>query len=178
MNTAVSSFEFQVSSEKHASLKLRLKWCKSKHPLKQKSLSGALVWNRLVREFGLRKGLLLLGILWGAWPVPIYYFMGEFPQHPIFGPFVMTPIDNILAVVPMAWFYIKGKNIWVPTLAHAFADVVWGFSNILFPSHHEIGSWVVLQTAQLIVSIILLINLRSRSGEAYVAELKASPGTA
>ncbi len=134
--------------------------------------------GRLVREFGLLKGLLLLGILWGVWHVPIYYFMGEFPQHPIFGPFVMTPIDNILAVVPMAWFYIRGRNIWVPTLAHAFADVLWGFSNILFPSHHEIGSWAVLQTAQLVVSIILLMNLMSRSGEANVEEWKAAPVTA
>ena len=134
--------------------------------------------GRFVREFGLLKGLLLLGILWGVWHVPIYYFMSEFPQHPIFGPFVMTPIDNILAVIPMAWLYIKSRNIWVPTLAHAFADILWGFSNILFPSHHEVASWAVLQAAQLIVSIVLLMNLRSRSGEAYVAALKASPASA
>ena len=59
--------------------------------------------------------------------------MGAFPQHPIFGPFVMTPIDNILAVIPMGWLYIKSRNIWVPTLTHAFADILWGFSEHAHP---------------------------------------------
>jgi membrane protease YdiL (CAAX protease family) len=133
---------------------------------------------RLVREFGLLKGLLLLGILWGVWHVPIYYFMGAFPQHPIVGPFVMTPIDNILAVVPMAWLYIRSRNIWVPTLTHAFADIVWSFSSMLFPSHNEIASWAILQSAQLILSIVLLMNLRLQSGTANAASLSASPVSA
>jgi membrane protease YdiL (CAAX protease family) len=131
-----------------------------------------------VREFGLLKGLLLLGILWGVWHVPIYYFMGAFPQHPIVGPFVMTPIDNILAVVPMAWLYIRSRNIWVPTLTHAFADIVWSFSSMLFPSHNEIASWAILQSAQLILSIVLLMNLRLQSGTANAASLSASPVSA
>jgi CAAX protease family protein len=121
--------------------------------------------GKLVRQFGLVSGLLLLGILWGLWHTPIYYFTGAFPAHPILGPFVMTPIDNILAVVPMAWLYIRSRNIWVPTLTHAFADVLWGFSDLLFPKSHEIHSWVILQAAQLIVSAILLRDLRSRPAE-------------
>jgi len=117
--------------------------------------------GRLTREFGLIRGLLLLGLIWGFWHTPIYYETGEFPTHPIFGSFVMTPIDNILAVVPMAWFYLKSKNIWVPTLAHAFADVLWGFSDLLYPKSHEIQSWAILQGAQLVVSVVLLNDLRS-----------------
>lgn len=122
--------------------------------------------GKLVKEFGLERGLLLLGIIWGAWHTPIYYFQGAFQAHPILGPFVMTPIDNILVVVPMGWLYISSGNIWVPTLAHAFGDVLWGFSDILFPKNHEIGSWMILQAAQLIISIVLLIDLRSRSNRA------------
>ncbi len=122
--------------------------------------------GKLVKEFGLERGLLLLGIIWGAWHTPIYYFQGAFPEHPILGPFVMTPIDNILVVIPMGWLYIRSGNIWVPTLAHAFGDVLWGFSDILFPKNHEIGSWMILQAAQLIISIVLLIALRSGSNHA------------
>src|SRR5262249_52599287 len=61
--------------------------------------------GKFIRAFGLLRGLLLLGILWGVWHTPIFYFMGTFPEHPVLGPFVMTPIDNILAVIPMAWLY-------------------------------------------------------------------------
>jgi uncharacterized protein len=128
--------------------------------------------RKLVRAFGLVNGLLLLGIIWGFWHTPIYYFTGTYPNHSILGPFVMTPIDNILAVIPMGWLYIRSRNIWVPTLAHAFADVLWGFSGLMFPATQEVRSWALLQAAQLIVSIVLLIDLTSRPGE----ELETSSG--
>ncbi len=122
--------------------------------------------DKMIRTFGLANGLLLLGIIWGFWHTPIYYVMKAFPNHPILGPFVMTPIDNVLAVVPMGWLYIRSRNIWVPVLAHAFADVLWGFSGLIFPATHEVRSWAPLQAAQLIVSIILFMDLRSRPAQA------------
>ncbi len=115
---------------------------------------------RLTSEFGLLPGLLLLGLLWGFWHAPIFYFMGTYPEHPILGPFVMTPIDNILAVVPMGWLYVRSRSIWVPTFTHAFADILWGFSGLLFPPNNEIYSWAVLQVAQLTLSIVLLLHWR------------------
>lgn len=122
--------------------------------------------RKLVRAFGLVGGLLVLGIIWGFWHTPIYYFLKTYPEHPVLGPFVMTPIDNILAVIPMGWLYIRSRNIWVPTLTHAFADVLWGFSGLIFPATQEIRSWAILQTAQLIVSAILLMDLIVRPAEA------------
>jgi membrane protease YdiL (CAAX protease family) len=117
--------------------------------------------GKFVGEFGLLAGLLLLGILWGFWHTPIFYFMGVYPEHPFLGPFVMTPIDNILVVIPMAWLYIRSKTIWVPTFTHAFADVLWGFSGLLFPPIQEIHSWAVLQIVQTILSIVLLLDLKA-----------------
>jgi len=108
------------------------------------------------------KGLFLLGLFWGVWHTPIYYAMGVYPNHPIVGPFVMTPIDNILAVVPVAWFYLRSRNIWLPTFLHAFADILWGFSDLLWPKSHEVQAWAVLQAAQLVLSIVMLIDLRRR----------------
>ena len=122
--------------------------------------------GKLVREFGLVKGLLILGIVWGFWHSPIYYFTCAYTQHPLLGPFFMTPLDNLLVVVPMAWLYIRSRTIWVPVLAHAFADVVWGFSDLLYPKSHELQSWCILQCAQLIISIALLIDLKCRPGDA------------
>jgi hypothetical protein len=64
----------------------------------------------------------------------------------------------------MAWLYIRSRSIWVPTFTHAFADVLLGFSSLLFPAKEEIHFWAVLQVAQLILSIVLLMDLRSRLG--------------
>jgi uncharacterized protein len=121
--------------------------------------------GKLIRAFGFAGGLLLLGVIWGFWHTPIYYVMGTYPNLPILGPFVMTPIDNILAVIPMGWLYIRSRNIWVPTLAHAWADVLWGFSGLIFPATREVRSWALLQAVQLIVSIVLLISLKSTPAE-------------
>jgi membrane protease YdiL (CAAX protease family) len=118
--------------------------------------------GRLIREFGLLLGLLLLGIIWGFWHSPIFYVMGTFPDHPVLGPFVMTPIDNVLVVVPMWWLYVRSNSIWVPTFTHALGDVLGGFSGLLFPATREIHSWAVLQSVQLIISIALLVDLKSR----------------
>jgi uncharacterized protein len=118
--------------------------------------------GKLVREFGLVPGLLLLGVIWGFWHAPIFYCMGVYSEHPILGSFVLTPIDNIVVVVPMGWLYVRSKTIWVPTFTHAFADVLWGFSALLFPPRDEIHSWAVLQVVQITISIVLLLNWKSQ----------------
>lgn len=67
--------------------------------------------NKLVRRHGLLKGLFILGLVWGAWHSPAFYCFDLFPKNPILGPFVMTPIDNLLAVAPLAWLYVRSKNM-------------------------------------------------------------------
>jgi hypothetical protein len=97
-----------------------------------------------------------------------------YPDHPFLGPFVMTPIDNILVVVPMAWLYIKSRSIWVPTFTHAFADILWGFSGLMFPATHEIQNWAVLQVVQVIISTVLLMDLLSKRQNNYQSKLQES----
>jgi len=81
-------------------------------------------------------------------------------------------------VVPMAWLYIRSKNIWVPTFTHAFADILWGFSGLMFPTTHEIQNWVVLQVVQAIVSAVLLMDLLSKRQQSIAPELRESPASA
>ena len=129
---------------------------------------------RLIRQLGLIAGLLTLGVIWGVWHTPIYYVIHAFPDHPILGPFVMTPIDNILVVVPMAWLYIRSRSIWVPTFTHAFADILWGFSGLMFPTTHEIQNWAVLQVVQVVISAVLLKNLLSTRQDSFEPKLQES----
>jgi membrane protease YdiL (CAAX protease family) len=133
---------------------------------------------RLIRQFGLIAGLLALGIIWGVWHTPIYYVIHVYPDHPFLGPFILTPIDNILVVVPMAWLYIKSRSIWVPTFTHAFADILWGFSGLMFPATHEIQNWAVLQVVQVIISAVLLVNLLSKRQNNYQSKLQESSASA
>ena len=115
-----------------------------------------------VREFGLLRGLLLLGLLWGFWHSPIYYCMKSFPAHPFLGSFVMTPLDNVLAVVPMAWLYLRARTIWVPVFTHAFADILFAFGDKIYPKSNETGYWFLLEAGQLVLSLFLYLDLRRR----------------
>jgi membrane protease YdiL (CAAX protease family) len=118
--------------------------------------------EKLLHEFGIIKGFLILGIVWGFWHSPAFYFLSAFPNHPILGPFLMTPVDNLLVVVPLGWLYVRSKNIWVPTLAHAFGDVLWGYSDRFVSKHSELGSWGILQIMQLAVTIACVVDLKRR----------------
>ncbi|MDD2773682.1 MAG: type II CAAX endopeptidase family protein [Elusimicrobiales bacterium] len=118
--------------------------------------------EKLLREFGIVKGFLILGIVWGFWHSPAFYFLGLFPNHTILGPFVMTPVDNILMVVPLGWLYIRSRSIWVPAIAHSFGNVLWGYSDTFISKHSELGSWGVLQVIQLAVTIACLIDTKKR----------------
>ena len=132
--------------------------------------------DKLIRQLGLLRGLFLLGLLWGLWHSPLYYLMDIFPNHPLLGPFVMTPIDNILVVVPFAWFYIRSKSIWVPTFVHALGDILWGYSDKLFPVHSEIGAWAMLQGVQLVLSILLLKALMTDRQHAMASKAAVAGG--
>ena len=134
--------------------------------------------GKLIDEFGVTKGLFILGIVWGFWHTPAFYFLGSFPAHPILGPLVMTPIDNLLVVVPLGWLYIRSRNIWVPTIAHAFGDVLWGYSDLLISKHSIVGCWAALQAAQFIMTLLCLIDLTKSAKPGVTPNLPLQPTAA
>ena len=113
--------------------------------------------SAFIRQFGLAGGLLLVGLLWGFWHTPLYYV-----SDGLFSSLVQTPVDNILAVVPMAWLYTRSRSIWVPTFTHAFADILISFSASLIPPSNETAVWITLELLQLLISVILYIDLHRR----------------
>jgi hypothetical protein len=62
----------------------------------------------------------------------------------------------------MAWLYTRSRTIWVPTFAHAFADILISFSTSLFPRSNETAVWITLELLQLLISVILYLDLRRR----------------
>lgn len=73
---------------------------------------------RLQQKFGPRLGVLLLGVLWGAWHLPLnlFYYSPETSLQS----FVSQIIACVALGVFFAWAYLKTNNIWVPVLLHYF----------------------------------------------------------
>jgi hypothetical protein len=69
---------------------------------------------------------------------------------------------------------MKIKQISIPGESRRFAhvsqagndDLLWGYSDKLFPVHSEIGAWAMLQGVQLVLSILLLKALHDRPADA------------
>ena len=71
----------------------------------------------LQKKFGLRKGVLILGVVWGLWHLPLDFFYYVTPDKGV----VMT-VNQIINCVTLGIFlgyaYMKTENIWVPVMIH------------------------------------------------------------
>lgn len=71
----------------------------------------------LQERFGLRKGVLVLGIVWGLWHLPCDFFYYVTPDRGL----IMTVAQIITCVtlgIFFAWAYMRTGNIWVPVILH------------------------------------------------------------
>ena len=73
---------------------------------------------RLQGRFGQRGGVLLLGVLWGLWHLPLNLFF--YAPDTALQSIASQLVTCICFGVFFAWAYLKTQNIWVPTLLHFF----------------------------------------------------------
>ncbi len=71
----------------------------------------------LQRKFGLRKGVLILGVVWGLWHLPLDFFYYVTPEYGL--PMTVNQIINCVTLgIFLGFVYMKTENIWVPTIIH------------------------------------------------------------
>lgn len=68
------------------------------------------------RKFGLRGGVLLLGVVWGLWHLPVDFFYYS-PDAGLVAA-VSQQITCITLGIFFAYAYMKTGNIWVPVILH------------------------------------------------------------
>ena len=69
------------------------------------------------KRFGLRGGVLLLGVVWGLWHLPIDFFYYTTPDMGL-AACVSQQITCIFIGIFLAYMYMKTENIWVPVVVH------------------------------------------------------------
>lgn len=69
------------------------------------------------KRFGLRAGVVLLGVAWGIWHIFLDFFYYTTPDMGL----IMT-LSQIVTCITLgiffAWAYLKTENIWVPVIMH------------------------------------------------------------
>ncbi len=80
--------------------------------------------EKLIRKFGLNRGIILLGLIWGYWHLPIGLMGWNFPNHPVLGALLLTPLGMTFIGIYVGWLYLRSRSIWMPTLTHAASNLV------------------------------------------------------
>lgn len=70
----------------------------------------------LQEHFGMRKGVLILGVLWGLWHLPLnlFYYAPDSRLQSLAGQLVTCIAISIF----LAFAYMKTDNIWIPVILH------------------------------------------------------------
>jgi len=74
--------------------------------------------GKLVDRFGLNRGLIFLGVVWGYWHLPVVLMGYNFPTSPVLGAFILMPLGCIFMGIFLGWIYLVSKSIWMPMIAH------------------------------------------------------------
>ncbi len=79
--------------------------------------------GQLIDSFGLVWGVVVGGILWGIWYMPLVLMGYQFPDYRRLGAFVYMPIYTIALGIVLGWLYWLSGSIWVPALLNAAVKV-------------------------------------------------------
>lgn len=114
----------------------------------------------LQKQFGMRRGILVLGIVWGLWHLPINLFFYS-PETSL-----QSIVNQIFVCICYSVFfgfaYLKTKSIWVPVILHYFNNN----SIVLFASpdsiQNQVLTWGDVALAAIVMLVLYLPFLRSR----------------
>jgi membrane protease YdiL (CAAX protease family) len=67
------------------------------------------------------RALLLTGIVWGTWHVPLILLGFDYPQHPLLGVLMIIGTCLIFGVI-LGWLRLASGSVWPAVLGHAAID--------------------------------------------------------
>ena len=79
--------------------------------------------NQVIDSLGLVGGLIMGGLVWGAWHSPLVLMGYKFPDYQNLGAFVFMPISTIAIGIVTGWLFWLSGSIWVPALFNASTRV-------------------------------------------------------
>jgi len=119
--------------------------------------------QKVLKKYGLNRGLVVLGVIWGYWHLPIILMGYNFPNHPILGALFFMPLSTIFMGIFQAWLYLRSKSIWMPMLAHASANLTATFLfNGMIMNQDDLARQLIWIATWGILAMICLISLNRK----------------
>lgn len=73
--------------------------------------------ERLLPWLGTKKGVIILGIIWGLWHAPVIAAGYNYPNHPVAGVICMTLFTIIIGIM-FSYAVLKTGSVWIAALLH------------------------------------------------------------
>lgn len=80
----------------------------------------------MIREFGVTRGLVILGFVWGIWHLPVNLAGYNNPEHPVLGALVLFPVALIAHSFILAALTIWSRSFWPAVLFHGSVNGIYG----------------------------------------------------
>ena len=80
--------------------------------------------GHMVRQFGLTGGIVLLGLFWSFWHLPMLLQGYNHPDAPILGSFVLFPVELVAMSFFLGWLTIRSGSFIPAALAHAAGNSI------------------------------------------------------
>jgi membrane protease YdiL (CAAX protease family) len=77
-------------------------------------------------KMGKTRGILLVGVIWGLWHIPLILMGHNYPGHPLLGSVLMMVYSITLALI-LGYAVLKSGSVWLAAFLHALNNQVLAF---------------------------------------------------
>ena len=117
---------------------------------------------RLQKKFGKIKGVILLGVIWGIWHLPLILFYCSTPENFFYA--VTHQITGcIFLSIVFAYFYEKSGSLWCVVLLHFMTNAIAGIVAAKQGGIQELysGDWMDLGVSFIVFTFIAIFFLKT-----------------
>lgn len=123
-------------------------------------------------KIGRRKGVVLLGVIWGAWHWPLILMGYNYPGHPLLGVVLMTLYTMGLAVV-LGYSVLRSGSVLLSSFLHALNNQVVAYlAAIGFRPHDNAFSFMIgtygIVTLAIVAVVVVLDPIWRGSGSSLM----------
>lgn len=122
----------------------------------------AYLQDRLFPLSGSDKGVLILGLLWGLWHIPLILIGVIYPGQPVLGIFLMI-LNTIVMGIILSYAVLKTRSVWIAVILHMLADTIYPAANFFIAaSVNPVFSFGTGIYGLAVLAVFALILFRSK----------------
>ncbi len=115
--------------------------------------------SQLIR-LGKKRGVLILGLIWGAWHYPVIWMGHNYPGQPVLGTLMMTIFCVLLAYV-LGHAMLKTGSIWLVAFMHAIVNQTASFfGGVIYVPNDQIFSFGIGLYGLATLAVVVFFLLR------------------